>query len=217
MEVLLIGYIYKIQNKLNNTVYIGQTIQDVHVRWRRHICDAFTMDSQTYFHRALRKYGVNNFDFSVIEQIPNYLLNERQIYWIAFYDSYKHGYNSTEGGSEPPNNSVPIICLQTLQIFDSSADAGRKLNLNSCHIRQVCAHKHTRVTVGGFHFMDLKQYNELGPVVRIVKNQLTSKRVKRRSTGIQYSSVLKASKQTGIGRSTIKRHCEKENGDWEYC
>lgn len=65
--------------------------------------------------------------------------------------------------------------------------------------------------------MDLKEYNELGPVIRETKNQLTSKRVKRKSTGKQYSSVLMASNQTGIGRSTIKRHCEKENGDWEYC
>ncbi|MDE5830197.1 MAG: hypothetical protein K2H53_00350, partial [Clostridia bacterium] len=53
---------------------------------------------QYHFHRALRKYGTGAFTYEVIEKVPVADLDEREIYWINYYDSFKNGYNSTEGG-----------------------------------------------------------------------------------------------------------------------
>ena len=46
----------------------------------------------------MKKYGVNNFFIELIEECDDNIINEREIYWINFYDSYYKGYNSTLGG-----------------------------------------------------------------------------------------------------------------------
>ena len=48
----------------------------------------------------MRKYNTTKDDFEIIESDISLqdLANEREIYWIAFYDSYHNGYNSTPGG-----------------------------------------------------------------------------------------------------------------------
>lgn len=46
----------------------------------------------------MRKYGLNNFSFKIIEECSEKKLNDREIYWITFYDSYHNGYNETQGG-----------------------------------------------------------------------------------------------------------------------
>ena len=49
-------------------------------------------------HKAIAKYGKENFTLEVIEETEDNLLNEREMYWIQYYDSYKKGYNQTLGG-----------------------------------------------------------------------------------------------------------------------
>lgn len=51
-----------------------------------------------HFYKALRKYGVENFTFQIIELCRQDELNEREIYWIKYYDSFNNGYNQTIGG-----------------------------------------------------------------------------------------------------------------------
>lgn len=97
------GYIYMIQNKINGHVYIGQTKQKPEVRWKQHIkvafSDAPSFKIQKYaLQQAIEKYGVDNFDFIVLEEVDNNLLNQREQYWISTYNSYYNGYNETLGG-----------------------------------------------------------------------------------------------------------------------
>ena len=90
------GIIYKWTNKINNKSYIGQTVNP-RKRYNEH-CRAKTND---YFHYALRKYGKDNFDYVVLEDnIERSMLNDREIYWIKYYDTFKNGYNMTEGGHQ---------------------------------------------------------------------------------------------------------------------
>lgn len=92
------GYIYKIQNKINQKVYVGKTErEDPGIRWKEHQYNMKSLDLPLY--RALRQYGIENFDFSIIEEVPKEQLDEREIYWIEQYNSYKgEGYNCTGGG-----------------------------------------------------------------------------------------------------------------------
>jgi len=92
------GSIYKITNKTNNKVYIGQTISKLKVRWQKHCLDARKHISDTHFARAIRKYGEDNFVIEEIEKVNIEQLDEAEIKWISYYDSYKNGYNSTLGG-----------------------------------------------------------------------------------------------------------------------
>ena len=56
---------------------------------------------------AIEKYGVENFNFFLIEEVENKLLDEREIFWIAEKDSYYHGYNSTKGGKSHIGYRIP--------------------------------------------------------------------------------------------------------------
>lgn len=89
--------IYKI-NFSNGKVYIGQT-NDFTARRNQHLSDA-KMNVDYKIYRAMRKYNTTKDDFEIIESNIDSqdLANEREIHWIAFYDSYHNGYNSTPGG-----------------------------------------------------------------------------------------------------------------------
>ena len=93
------GYIYKITNTLNNKVYIGQTIKTVQKRFTQHKNNSNKeYFSQIVLYKAFNKYGIENFICEEIEEVPNDKLDEREKYWIEYYDSYFNGYNSTLGG-----------------------------------------------------------------------------------------------------------------------
>lgn len=93
------GYIYKITNTLNNKCYIGQTVKPVEKRFQQHK-NNYTKSyfSQIALYKAFQKYGIENFNFESIEEVDNSQLNEKEIYWIKYYNSYYDGYNSTLGG-----------------------------------------------------------------------------------------------------------------------
>lgn len=89
-------WIYKITNIQNNKVYVGQTIRPIKNRFHRHIRDAMNNILDTHFARAIRKYGPENF---IIEQIDSAEsqdeLNQKEQYWIRYYNSVNSGYNET--------------------------------------------------------------------------------------------------------------------------
>lgn len=92
--------IYKITNLINGKCYIGQT-SNAKRRFTQHKNYAKEQEDSKLLYYAFRKYGIKNFSFEVIQsQIENY--NERQIYWINYYNSYENGYNQTFGGENPP-------------------------------------------------------------------------------------------------------------------
>lgn len=90
--------IYMIFNDFNKQVYIGKALYGAAHRWREHI--GYDLQNNQYIHRAMRKYGIEHFDYKIIEtNIPKDLLNEREKYWIEYYNSLvPNGYNMTKGG-----------------------------------------------------------------------------------------------------------------------
>lgn len=88
--------IYKFTSKSTNMSYIGQSIQ-IEQRYKQHINEAKTGDNSKW-HQAIREQGIENFTFEILEECLPEQLNDREIYWINYYDSYNNGYNSTPGG-----------------------------------------------------------------------------------------------------------------------
>lgn len=98
--------IYKITNKINGNAYIGLSV-DIENRWKSHKTrykDATNKEYDKVLYQAFRKYGIENFDFEIIEECDISELQEREKYWIAYYDTYFHGYNVTPGGDYIDNN-----------------------------------------------------------------------------------------------------------------
>lgn len=92
--------IYKITNLINGHSYIGQSL-NIEKRWKNHRIAAFNSKDECYYYPlycAIRKYGIENFSFEVIEQCDYQLLNEREMYYIKLYNTYNDGYNQTLGG-----------------------------------------------------------------------------------------------------------------------
>lgn len=93
------GYIYKITNSVNKKIYIGKTVRTVSVRFREHL-DRADENYQSYLYNAIRKYGQENFIVETIEEVNDEDINEKEKYWIHFYQSNlkENGYNLTIGG-----------------------------------------------------------------------------------------------------------------------
>ena len=112
--------IYKITNLINNHCYIGQSV-NIAKRWVREKSDANNINSESYntaLSRAFRKYGIENFSFEIIEECDQTVLNEREKYWITYYDSHHNGYNSTDGGDGNLNLEVKISYENLMIIYD---------------------------------------------------------------------------------------------------
>ena len=86
------GIIYCYTNKNTGKKYIGQTIHPEQ-RKRNHLHEAIVKESDYYFHRSIRKYGWDAFDYEVLEDnVEN--LNERENHYINTYDTlWPNGYN----------------------------------------------------------------------------------------------------------------------------
>ena len=110
--------IYKITNLINGKVYIGQST-NIKRRWKDHKKDAFWKNNPEYeypLYRAMRKYGINNFSFEVLEECSKDELNDKEKFYITKYDSYKNGYNQTEGGDSVTHN-LKLTQKQVLDII----------------------------------------------------------------------------------------------------
>jgi group I intron endonuclease len=116
--------IYKITNKINDKSYIGQTIQNLNKRWKNHCYDALKKLDKFKFYNAIRKYGKDCWSLEIIEEVDNeVLLNEREYYWIAYYDTFKNGYNSTSGGER---GKLLFSEEVSLDAFDEFPDASNE-------------------------------------------------------------------------------------------
>lgn len=95
-----IGRIYIIRNKVNNKVYIGQTIHTLHERFLQHTsASRVRLSPHRKLCNAIRKYGKEQFYIELLEDnISISHLNDRKIYYIEKFDSYNKGYNATTGG-----------------------------------------------------------------------------------------------------------------------
>lgn len=93
-----ISGIYLIKNKLNNKCYVGVSI-DIYSRWRQHKYWAKNKGVVSRITNSIRKHGIENFEFSIIEQCDKEFFEEKERFWIDSYDSVSNGYNLTYGGN----------------------------------------------------------------------------------------------------------------------
>lgn len=111
--------IYIINNKINNKVYIGQSV-DIDKRIKKHFN---SLENGAHYNEhlqnAFNKYGRDNFLVDVLEECPIEKLNEREKYYIQLYDSASRdkGYNIEFGGN---NSAVSDETKEKLMIQKSS-------------------------------------------------------------------------------------------------
>lgn len=95
------GYIYIITNLINYKVYIGKTqYKNPEKRWNEH--KRYSRSTRVTYrnkplYRAMRKYGIDNFSFEILEETDE--CSERERYYIRKFNAFSsNGYNATTGG-----------------------------------------------------------------------------------------------------------------------
>ena len=133
------GYIYKITNLINNKIYIGQTRFNVETRFKQHLYEANKGELQYPLYKAIRKYGENNFKLEIIEEVEDEQLNEKEQYWIKYYNSYiknNKGYNCTYGGE----GNITIDKIEVYELWDhglSIQEIANQLKHDRSAIRKI--------------------------------------------------------------------------------
>lgn len=102
--------IYIIKNDFNNKVYIGQAKNSKN----RFLTHCRLKENGVYFDKIIHKYGKEHFWFEILEsQIDNY--NEREQYWIQYYNSQiPNGYNISPGGDQKHDSQKGINCSSSV-------------------------------------------------------------------------------------------------------
>lgn len=101
---IIIG-IYLIENQINHKKYVGQS-KNILARWCGHRCDSKIKDLPLY--RAMRKYGINNFTFSILEECKISELSIKEDYWINYYNCFvPNGYNYNKAETHYTNIAIP--------------------------------------------------------------------------------------------------------------
>lgn len=166
--------IYKVENKINKKVYIGQSV-NIKNRWESHKNNhnnANLKDFNTKFYKALRKYGIDNFSFEIVEECSKEKLDEREIYWIRYFDSFKNGYNSTIGGQigNTIEENHPMTDLTNLQILElkkelkeskiSEYELAKKYSISQSEISNINRGKRWS-TIGDYSY-PIRKLNQTG-------------------------------------------------------
>lgn len=141
--------IYKVTNLINSKVYIGQS-KDITHRLSKHKNCPFDKTDHSYntpFYRAIRKYGLENFKFEIIEECSAKDLNKREKYWIKYYNSYLgftdcNGYNLTLGGETSSfhvlsYDNVKEIQNLLLNTELNQTEIGNKFGVSQVTISQI--------------------------------------------------------------------------------
>jgi len=110
----MITGIYKIENQKTHQVYIGQAY-NVPRRLRTH---KTTYSSAQLIDKDIKKYGVDNFSYELIEECSIEQLDEKEKYWIGYYNSFENGYNQTRGGSGASDCGNKLTLESVQQIYE---------------------------------------------------------------------------------------------------
>jgi hypothetical protein len=122
------GYIYKIENTVDNKVYIGQTIQDLETRWR---CHRKKSSNCRYLKSAIQKYGIDNFEFKLVCITFDNQLDDMEKEYIEQYDCLApNGYNLRLGGNSENHHTdtkrkIANTLLQNRKIIQFDIEGNR--------------------------------------------------------------------------------------------
>lgn len=94
--------IYQITNVVNFNCYIGKTTKTAEQRFKRHCCNS--KKGNTHLYRAMRKFGLDKFTITVLEETTPELLNDREQFWISELNPH---YNMTIGGDGGDTSDSP--------------------------------------------------------------------------------------------------------------
>ena len=227
--------IYKIENKTNGKIYVGQTRRTLAERISEHKRKSRRL---SYIDRAIKKYGIETFEITILEICDTLeKLNEREIFWIRELNSkYPNGYNLTDGG----RNFCGYVPTPELRALLSKIHTGRKASKETCAKRSASLKGHpvsiaTRQKLSKSHTGKVMSAKARANMSKARKGKKLSeshklhmaesaknKRIVRcMETNTIFNSIKEAANWAGVSRCCISETCSKRQHTaggyhWEY-
>lgn len=226
------GYIYCVENLINNKKYIGYTKNSVEIRWEQHLSKTHHKEDHSALHLAIDKYGKENFSIYILKSISSD--NEEELFdllkvsekeCIKQYNTLSpNGYNILQGGETVPINRITPVYQYTMQgeyvaCYKSITEAiqlngfddnfknskiGNCLRGNHCAFGYLWSKEHVHNIVEIY-----ESYND-AKCRRIYKN---SKRVVQLDLNMNiiciFESVTLAGKNTNISEKHLRNVCSE--------
>lgn len=192
--------IYIITNTENNKVYVGKTTGTLLSRFGRHLSD-----SEKFIHRSfyadIQKFGWKVFDIKLLEECDDNISNQKEQYWIKYFNSFNEGYNETIGGAgrQISNDNIIKLYKQGLNCKEVAENLGfcpetvsKYLKDSGIAIRKVVG------TADDVNAKAIEQYSLDGKLL----NTYYSCRAAGRALGDENKSSHIRESASGIGRKT---------------
>ena len=155
--------IYKVTNKINGKFYIGRTsYEKLRMRKSTHKWYANNKNTNLPFPNALRKYGVEAFEWEILEECNNTEAGKREIYWI---EQLRPQYNATLGGDggtlgrKCPEHvkeatrkarSKPVVDTKTGIVYPNAVEASISTGVMKSSISRSCNNNLSKCKNGRF-------------------------------------------------------------------
>lgn len=209
---------------INHKVYIGQTTDLVNRRASHRYKSTFEKNK---FYNAVRKYGWEAFDFSVIAQLEANTLDELtdmldslEIKYIEQYNSFKKGYNSTAGGHCYRGKEVSEEFREYCRNRTYSAETRKKMGIAaknrkvSAETRKKCSENAKRRNFGSYRELTTEKRNAgirkalAKPILQIDREGNIINEFSSMKEAAKYivDNIAKNRKKSGIEHG-IHRHC----------
>ena len=179
-------------------IYIGLTTRTVEMRWKEHV------RGTQYIDNAIKEFGKENFIIETIEECEDDVADDREIYWIQYYDSYHNGYNYTLGGRD--NKLIMTDKVQeVLDLWNQGLTVNRiiektKLNvetvrgyLNKNGIDHAQIKARANIFIGKAKAKAVGQFDLEGNLIKTWESQ---------------AQIIR---ETGISKSTIQRAIQNKD------
>ena len=237
------GIIYQATNKINGSKYIGKSfrtkpVTENYLMTKRKAGHKYLMNhakNKQYFHRALCKYGFENFEWEIIDRSnKKQELSDKETYWIKELDTFapnRKGYNSTLGGDGAvglpasdlnkrvtrERSEVPIIEITTQKRFGSLRDAIAYFgDLSYSGISNVLCGNDDCVQTQGYSFARISDYENNVEYYKKLANDLRNgyitshggRSIINMTTGEIFPSTKEPSEKYGLDRSSITKACK---------
>ncbi len=204
------AFLYKITNTITNKSYIGWTGKTVESRWKTHKTDALKNKENRKFYNSIRKYGIECWTVETLCEVDTIAeAKSKEIEFIAFFDSYNCGYNSTKGGAG--NNGI---------IMSNESNQKRSIALKGK------AKDYDRMK-GKFHSEETKQKisnahkGKQKPWVNWSKDQIKKRAMTRRAITLEQFNkmhqlrkqgllIKEIAKETNLSIDMVKKWLKKE-------
>ena len=209
--------IYKIQNLINGKVYIGQSV-DIKERWSEHkqvvnkkqLTQSDKKRLQYPLYLALKKYGIENFKFSIIEECSRDQLDQREKFWIKQYhscieDQLCNGYNITWGGQgiqKISNQQIDYI----VQLWNQGKSTGEIMELTNIQRHSII--KYLKL----FSNYTVQQGDRRGRAINGIQHKKPIKRYNNKGQLIaQYASAKDAENELNLTRGYLTKILKRKN------